>query len=110
MSKTTFEHGKAPAWACATYTLDEFGFIYTFTVNGDDDQVMASAIEHPMVADRVCRALSLAKLAEDWTAATKNLDAIVDARGDMFIESDEANAACVKSDAARELLLKACAE
>jgi len=81
---TTFEHGKAPAWACATYTLDEFGFIYTFTVNGDDDQVMASAIEHPMVADRVCRALSLAKLAEDWAA---DLD-----------------------EAARAALLKACAE
>lgn len=70
---TTFEHGKAPAWACATYTVDRHGFIRTITVNGADDQVLASAIEEPPLANRICRALSIAKLAEDYTKAVDSL-------------------------------------
>lgn len=70
---TTFENGKAPAWACATYTVDRIGFVHTITVNGSDDAVLASAIESPRLADRLCRALSLAKLAEDYAKAVDSL-------------------------------------
>ena len=107
---TTFEHGKSPAWACATYTVDNHGFIRTITVNGADDQVLASAIESPRLADRLCRALSLAKLAEDWAAADSRFRHTVGLLNDMFVENVASQSDARKSDAARADLLKACAE
>lgn len=65
---TTYEHGKQPDGAPVTYTLDKHGFIRTFTVDGADDPVMASAIESPRLADRICRAFHLAQLAEEADA------------------------------------------
>ena len=103
---TTFEHGNAPAWACATW-------IY---VNGPKEGVkIHSCYSDPIYAhvdraDRLCRALSLAKLAEDWGKAEKECDAVASRLEDLFIEHPESIAAGKRVDAARAALLKACAE
>lgn len=102
----TFEHGKAPAWACATwYRLDESSTAVMVCL---EDSIRIYTL--PQTADRLCRALSLAKLAEDWAGSVRDVRAIFDQFGDMFAGNAESDAACDKSDAARAALLKACAE
>jgi hypothetical protein len=102
---TTFEHGKAPAWACATWKkFGEYLLIY------EGEKRNGAYATEPEKADRLCRALSLAKLAEDWAAADRECDAVVARLEDLFIEHPESIAAGKRVDAARELLLKACAE
>ena len=97
---TTFEHGKAPAWATKTWTMDDDGCCIIQLGDGsfEDDYVIALDDSH--LADHLCRALSLAKLAEDWAAATRRVNADP-------IPTPEA---IESKDAARELLMKACAE
>ena len=94
---TTFEHGKAPAWACATWKHDA-SRVRTVAVrqSGRAPIVVAS-----YYADTLCRALSLAKLAEDW-ARTENA-------GEICRDLGAAVPTGIISRA-RSALLKACAE
>ena len=103
---TTFEHGKAPAWACATWERTESPSIVR--VNGMPSTLRPFMCESD--ADHVCRALSLAKLAEDWGKAERECDAVASRLEDLFMEHPESIAAGKRVDAARALLLKACAE
>ena len=102
---TTFEHGKAPAWACATW--QKWGEYLLFYEGGKRNGAYAT---EPEKADRLCRALSLAKLAEDWGKAERNLAELDHKLFDPFVEFPESKAACAVVNAARAALLKACAE
>lgn len=103
---TTFEHGKAPAWACATwYRLDESSTAVVICL-ADSIRIYT----HKRDADAICRALSLAKLAEDWGKAERNLAELDHKLFDPFVEFPESKAACAVVNAARAALLKACAE
>ena len=102
---TTFEHGKAPAWACATW--EQWGQYLMIYEGGKRNGTYAT---EPEKADRICRALSLAKLAEDWGKAERKLAELDHKLFDPFVEFPESKAACAVIDAARAALLKACAE
>lgn len=66
---TTFEHGKAPAWACATWECnDQRGRTVAIWRSGE-----ACVVVDWDYRDILCRALSLAKLAEDYTKAVDSL-------------------------------------
>jgi len=69
---TTYEHGKQPDGAPVTYTLDQLGFVRRVIVDGENDAVLTEAMEHPMVADRICRAFHLAKLAEEAASTVES--------------------------------------
>lgn len=106
---TTFEHGKAPAWACATWRTARSGTV--FIVSGKKVELYMDCDSHDEgEMNDVCRALSLAKLAEDWGKAERNLAELDHKLFDPFVEFPESKAACAVVNAARAALLKACAE
>lgn len=103
---TTFEHGKAPAWACATWAWGHGHYSGFATMRIDGRHVSVDQ----WTADAICRALSLAKLAEDWGKAERECDAVASRLEDLFMEHPESIAAGKRVDDARALLVKACAE
>ena len=100
---TTFEHGKAPAWACATW--QKWGEYLLFYEDGKRNGAYATEAAK---ADRICRALSLAKLAEDWAVARWNHVKAVNRHPDPLFQTSAVTEAKRASDDAQSTLLKAC--
>lgn len=106
---TTFEHGKAPAWAYVTWDMsrDKRG---NYQWNLSDGTCFVCVAYCSESADAICRALSIANLTEDWAAANRHIDALELDIHDPFCEIPSSKAASKAVDDARKALLKACAE